>query len=163
MITSIAPVARWPIQFVTVFGWDLTCLESRKTTTFASLENPTQTYDARAALLVAQATAVLDLGTGDGRRFARYAPFPSIAWATEGYTPNVPLAARRLSSLGVQVVQLARTADGQPLATAPLAICGPGSRSGSSQPVGVLASRGGTYPPLGRGRSDDSGWDRMAW
>ena len=85
-------------------GWDLSWLESRKTTAFGSSEDPMHTYDRRATALVAQATAVLDLGTGDGRRFAGYAPFPTVACATEGYPPNVPLAAQQLAPLGVQVV-----------------------------------------------------------
>ena len=85
-------------------GWDLSWLESRKTTTFIGADNPMQMYDARAADLVAQSTAVLDLGTGDGHRFASYAPFPGYACATESYPPNVPLASDRLGPLGVQVV-----------------------------------------------------------
>jgi uncharacterized protein YbaR (Trm112 family) len=68
-------------------GWDLSWLESRKTTTFVSADNPMQMYDARAAVLVTQCTAVLDLGTGDGNRFAAYAPFPGLASATESYAP----------------------------------------------------------------------------
>jgi SAM-dependent methyltransferase len=85
-------------------GWDLSWLESRKTTTFVGADNPMEIYDARAAVLVAQSTAVLDLGTGDGNRFAAYAPFPEVAFATESHAPNVSLAAERLAAMGVQVV-----------------------------------------------------------
>jgi hypothetical protein len=48
--------------------------------------------------------SVLDLGTGDGRRFAGYAPFPRVACATERYPPNVPLATQKLAPLGVRMV-----------------------------------------------------------
>jgi hypothetical protein len=47
---------------------------------------------------------VLDLGTGGGERFVRYAPFPRVAIVPEAHLPNVPVAAARLAPLGVQVI-----------------------------------------------------------
>ena len=85
-------------------GWDLSWLDSRRTITADESASPIDRYDARALALVARAEAVLDIGTGDGRRFARCAPFPPIAVATESHAPNVPLAMERLEPLGVQVV-----------------------------------------------------------
>jgi SAM-dependent methyltransferase len=86
-------------------GWDLSWLDARQTRTADGSADPTHQYDERATMVVAQSSAVLDIGTGDGRRFARYAPFPSVALATEGHAPNVLLAMQRLAPLGVQVVR----------------------------------------------------------
>jgi uncharacterized protein YbaR (Trm112 family) len=86
-------------------GWDLSWLDARQTRTANRSADPTHQYDERGTTLVAQSSAVLDIGTGDGRRFARYAPFPSVAVATEGHAPNVLLAVQRLEPLGVQVVR----------------------------------------------------------
>jgi SAM-dependent methyltransferase len=86
-------------------GWDLSWLDARQTRAATGSGDPTQQYDERAKTLVAQSSAILDIGTGDGRRFARYAPFPSVALATEGHAPNVLLAMQRLAPLGVQVVR----------------------------------------------------------
>jgi SAM-dependent methyltransferase len=85
-------------------GWDMSWLHNRQTITVEGSADPIEQYDTRATMLVAQAGAVLDIGTGDGRRFARYAPFPAVAVAAEGFAPNVPLATHRLEPLGVQVI-----------------------------------------------------------
>jgi uncharacterized protein YbaR (Trm112 family) len=86
-------------------GWDLSWLDGHRTTaTVDGSRRPMDHYDTRAATLVARASGVLDIGTGDGSRFASYAPFPSTTVATEGYAPNVRLAMQRLEPLGVQVV-----------------------------------------------------------
>ncbi len=53
-----------------------------------------------------EAQAVLDLGTGGGEIYARFAPLPSTAHATEQYPPNVSIARDRLEPLGVKVVQI---------------------------------------------------------
>jgi len=84
-------------------GWDLSWLHAR-TTRSPELTNLEQRYDSRAAALIAQAEAVLDLGTGGGERFASYAPFPGAAFATEAYLPNVTAARLKLAPLGVEVV-----------------------------------------------------------
>src|ERR1700730_6485087 len=73
-------------------GWDFSWRDGHRTTTTDCSSDLAEPYDPRACMLVAQATAVLDIGTGDGRRFARYAPFPRVAVAAEGYVPHVPLA-----------------------------------------------------------------------
>ncbi|MDQ6673070.1 MAG: class I SAM-dependent methyltransferase [Chloroflexota bacterium] len=85
-------------------GWDLSWLDARQSRIEGSAD-PTHQYIERAMMLVAESSAVLDIGTGDGRRFARFAPFPSVAVAAESYAPNVPLAMQRLEPLGIQVVQ----------------------------------------------------------
>ena len=53
----------------------------------------------------APAGTMLDMGTGGGEWLAALSPRPRRTVATEGWTPNVPVAARRLRPLGVAVVQ----------------------------------------------------------
>jgi SAM-dependent methyltransferase len=54
------------------------------------------------------ATSMVDLGTGGGEFLASLAPLPRNSFATEGYAPNVELARRRLSPLGVRVIAIGR-------------------------------------------------------
>ena len=84
-------------------GWDWSWLAGRRTATY-SPHDLAPVYAERARALVAESVGVLDLGTGGGEQLARYGPFPSLAVATEGYPPNVALAAERLGPHGVQVV-----------------------------------------------------------
>jgi SAM-dependent methyltransferase len=67
---------------------------------------PPWDYDARARDLLRNARAVLDMGTGGGERLASLLrePKPQTVVATEGWPPNVPVAARRLGPLGVHVL-----------------------------------------------------------
>jgi hypothetical protein len=85
-------------------GWDLSWLDTR-TTRSPEATDLQKRYDSRAAALIAQSEAVLYLGTGDGERFASYAPFPTATFATEAHPPNVAAARSRLMPLGVEVVQ----------------------------------------------------------
>ncbi|TFG50795.1 MAG: class I SAM-dependent methyltransferase [Gemmatimonadales bacterium] len=61
---------------------------------------------------MASVGSVLDMGTGGGERLASLAPLPPIACATEAYAPNVPVARRRLTPLGVNVVDTTADPDG---------------------------------------------------
>ena len=62
-------------------------------------------YDERALSLVSGARVVVDMGTGGGERFSRLCDgYRGTAVATEGWPPNVPVAAARLAPMGVQVV-----------------------------------------------------------
>ncbi len=62
-------------------------------------------YDERAAGLLRDAGTVVDMGTGGGERFSRLCEgYRGAAVATEGWAPNVPVAAERLAPLGIQVV-----------------------------------------------------------
>lgn len=47
--------------------------------------------------------SILDMGTGGGELYATLQPFPTSAFATEGYEPNVAVAKAKLEPLGVQV------------------------------------------------------------
>jgi hypothetical protein len=48
---------------------------------------------------------MLDMGTGGGERLSQLSPRPPMTVATEAWPPNVPIAAARLRSLGIPVVQ----------------------------------------------------------
>lgn len=82
-------------------GWDWSWFESRTTVDPLPWE-----YEDLARRLVARSQAVLDIDTGGGEVFSRLGPYPMVAWATEGYPPNVKLARERLEPLGVQVADV---------------------------------------------------------
>jgi SAM-dependent methyltransferase len=48
---------------------------------------------------------MLDIGTGGGEFLSSLSPLPNEVYATEAYSPNVLVAERRLSSLGIKVVK----------------------------------------------------------
>lgn len=82
-------------------GWDFSYIANR--------EQPTPlrwSYVSEALLRVQKSKAVLDMDTGGGEMFSYFAPLPPVAYATEAYTPNIPIARRRLGPLGVEVVAL---------------------------------------------------------
>lgn len=93
-------IAGWKKDEAAPFsGWDFSYHAGR-----VRGEEPTWDYMALARAEMAKATAVLDVATGGGERFAELAPFPAHARAMEGYGPNVFIAQSRLEPLGVQVL-----------------------------------------------------------
>lgn len=54
-----------------------------------------------------QALSLLDMGTGGGEFLEKLRPLPEQTVATEGYSPNVPIARKRLEPLGVTVHEVA--------------------------------------------------------
>jgi SAM-dependent methyltransferase len=46
----------------------------------------------------------LDMETGGGEAFSKFAPFPETTYATEAYPPNFEIARERLTPLGVKVI-----------------------------------------------------------
>jgi SAM-dependent methyltransferase len=54
---------------------------------------------------IAQINSLLDIGTGGGEFLSSLSPLPQMTYAIEGYSPNVPLAGRTLSPLGVKVIE----------------------------------------------------------
>ena len=82
-------------------GWDFSYISDREAQAPLSWS-----YVSEALLRVRKSQAVLDMDTGGGEMFSRFSPFPSIAYATEAYPPNVPIARERLEPLGVVVKQL---------------------------------------------------------
>ena len=88
-------------QAAPVSGWDFSWLTAR-----SSSEGPLPwDYRAEVAGHAAQARSLLDMGTGGGEWLARLTPHPPCTVATEGWPPNVPVAAQRLRQAGIRVVQ----------------------------------------------------------
>jgi SAM-dependent methyltransferase len=94
-------------QAAPVSGWDFSWLTARSSTAGALPWD----YRAEVTRLSAGATSLLDMGTGGGEWLARLAPHPPRTVATEGWPPNVPVAARRLRPAGIPVVQDEGAAD----------------------------------------------------
>ena len=69
---------------------------------------------------MANATDMLDLGTGGGELLCNLRPLPANTHATEGWPPNVPVARERLEPLGVTVHGFGREDDPLPFADASL-------------------------------------------
>jgi SAM-dependent methyltransferase len=90
-----------------VQGWDFSELGDRMVT-----EEPPWSYDALVRAVLAGARSVLDLGTGGGEVLAALADaLPADTVATEGWPPNLPVAARNLAPHGVEVVAYDSEAD----------------------------------------------------
>jgi SAM-dependent methyltransferase len=82
-------------------GWDFSYIEGREAGT------PLRwSYVSEAMMYVRKSKAVLDMDTGGGELFARFQPFPPLAFATEAYAPNIPIARQKLEPLGVTVIPL---------------------------------------------------------
>lgn len=89
-------------------GWDFSYLEGRM-----DEEQPPWSYLARAAELMQQSSAVLDMGTGGGERLLELrVDWPEKVVVTEDYPPNLTLAEERLGTLGENVVNVSLTQDG---------------------------------------------------
>jgi ubiquinone/menaquinone biosynthesis C-methylase UbiE len=80
-------------------GWDFSYLDDKVIN-----ELPPWSYETMVRQQMAQAKAVLDLGTGGGEKLLEFKDvFPPKLAVTEGYIPNLELARRRLAPYGVQV------------------------------------------------------------
>lgn len=80
-------------------GWDFAWLEGR-----ATEERPSWRYSEMVAGRVAGLDAVVDLQTGGGEMVGGLPDLPRLMVATEGWLPNLAVAARRLGPRGVHVV-----------------------------------------------------------
>jgi SAM-dependent methyltransferase len=80
-------------------GWDFSWLDGR-----ATEERPTWRYSERVAQRAAGATRMLDLQSGGGELLGGLPQLPQLLVASEGYPPNIAVAARRLRPLGAWVV-----------------------------------------------------------
>jgi SAM-dependent methyltransferase len=88
-------------------GWDFSYLDGRMFE-----DQAPWSYSTRAAELMRQSHAAIDMGTGGGERLLKLRPaWPSRMAATEEYPPNFRLSTDRLAPLGVEVkaVRLTRT------------------------------------------------------
>jgi SAM-dependent methyltransferase len=94
-------------QAAPVSGWDFSWLAAR-----SSSEDPLPwDYRAEVARYAEEARSLLDMGTGGGEWLASPTPHPPYTVTTEGWPPNVPVAARRLRRAGIAVVQDEGSAD----------------------------------------------------
>jgi len=98
---QIEEALRAPIE-----GWSFSWLDGR-----ASESQPPWRYRGLVAAAATEAARVLDIDTGGGEFLASITPLSTSVVATEGHTPNVTIAERRLSPLGVSVVQAASAPD----------------------------------------------------
>ena len=80
-------------------GWDFSWLDGR-----ATEERPSWRYSDRVAERAAVAAKMLDLQSGGGEMLAGLETLPPLLVASEGYAPNVAVAARRLQPRGAYVV-----------------------------------------------------------
>ena len=87
-------------------GWDFGWLGDRMQTIPLPWD-----YTAIVVDHVRRSPDVLDLGTGGGEWLAALPHRPAKAVATEAWMPNLPVAARRLEPLGVEVVRVDAVSD----------------------------------------------------
>jgi SAM-dependent methyltransferase len=80
-------------------GWDFSFLSDRLRTT-----QPCWDYPSLACEHMQGITSMLDQDTGGGEILSSLAPFPPHTWASENYSPNIPVAKQRLQPLGVQLI-----------------------------------------------------------
>ncbi len=81
-------------------GWDFSWLKGRST-----VGRLPWSYQREVARRASGAETMLDMGTGGGERLAELATRAPRTVASEGWPPNVPVAARRLRPLGIPVIQ----------------------------------------------------------
>ncbi|PRX68529.1 methyltransferase family protein [Nonomuraea fuscirosea] len=84
---------------VSVDGWDFSWLDGR-----ATEERPSWGYSRLIGERMAGARAALDIQTGGGEILAGLPSLPPVTVATEGWPPNLRLAASRLRPRGARVV-----------------------------------------------------------
>ncbi|HUQ39034.1 MAG TPA: methyltransferase domain-containing protein [Acidimicrobiales bacterium] len=80
-------------------GWDFGWLDGR-----ATEERPSWGYAGLVAERAADASRMLDIQSGGGELLAGLPAFPQLLVASEGWPPNLEVAAARLRPLGGQVV-----------------------------------------------------------
>lgn len=84
-------------------GWDFKYLEQDG----RMVEFPTTWHFSTVIkTYLAKSHSMLDMGTGGGEFLSSLAPLPAHCVATEGYQPNLEVATKRLSPLGVSVVAI---------------------------------------------------------
>lgn len=80
-------------------GWDFSYLKDRMFE-----EELPWNYISLAKELIKKSTAFLDIATGGGEVLSSLAPLPAQSFAIEGYLPNVKVAQKKLSSLGIKIL-----------------------------------------------------------
>jgi len=79
-------------------GWDFSYLDGRFST-----EDLPWSYEDEVRQHLPHIHTMLDMGTGGGEFLESLAPLPKKTYATEGWSPNVPVAQERLKPYGVTV------------------------------------------------------------
>jgi SAM-dependent methyltransferase len=90
---------------VPVAGWDFSWFDGR-----ATEQRPSWGYARLVGARMAGADAALDVQTGGGEVLATVPRPPALLVATEGWVPNVPVAADNLAPVGAFVVAAAEAA-----------------------------------------------------
>jgi SAM-dependent methyltransferase len=80
-------------------GWDFSWLDGR-----ASEERPSWRYSELVLQRLKRASAMLDVQSGGGEMLGHLRRLPPLMVATEGWAPNVAVAARRLRPRGAYVI-----------------------------------------------------------
>ncbi|MFW6120036.1 MAG: class I SAM-dependent methyltransferase, partial [Petrotogales bacterium] len=80
-------------------GWDFSYLDNRMIT----VDEIPWNYRDIVKKYLTKATSLLDMGTGGGEFLASLPNLPKNTYATEAYSPNIPVARRRLEPLGIEV------------------------------------------------------------
>lgn len=84
-------------------GWDFS-----RTEAWGTVKEPQLPWDYRQSIQEKLPTTrrMVDLGTGGGEFLSSLSPLPLETFATESYPPNVEIARKRLSNLGITVVRI---------------------------------------------------------
>ena len=80
-----------------ISGWNFSYIEER-----SLMEDLKWNYREIVSSRFKPDITLLDMGTGGGELLASFRGLPENTIATEGYPPNVPVARKRLESLGIQ-------------------------------------------------------------
>lgn len=123
-------------------GWDFSYLNGRMIE-----DQAPWSYSARAADLMKQSSAVIDLGTGGGERLLTLREYwPNKVVVTEDYPPNFKLATERLSPYGVTVVNVSLTDDDpMPFANGEFDLVFNRHSSFNSKEIARILAAGGTF------------------
>jgi len=82
-------------------GWDFSALRGKMEETA-----PPWNYRMLVEEYASTADCMLDMGTGGGEFLDSLLVLPRLTFATEGYTPNLPIARKRLASKRIEVSQV---------------------------------------------------------
>src|SRR3989339_664992 len=94
-------IEQWKKDELALFkGWNFSYIKNR-----CIEKQPPWNYNGFAKNLVKKSKSILDVATGGGEIFSSFAPFHGNVIAIEGYKPNIAVAKKNLSSLGVKVIE----------------------------------------------------------
>ncbi len=82
-------------------GWDFSPIKGR-----IQEEEPGWNYREIVSAWIEPGISLLDMGTGGGEFLASLSAIPESTFATEGHSPNVPIARKKLDPLGIQVIEV---------------------------------------------------------